>query len=107
MRRSRLGEPSWSQAHGLAGNTGTTRAGVDQWKAGVDYPDDIICVGPKYQYVYADDRQHLHQQGYRRLGEKYVLNLHFDDEETFDQIVNELAKLRYRSGGQYCFCHYF
>jgi len=42
-----------------------------QWKIGVDYPDDFICSGPKYQYPYVADGVHLTANGYRQLGEKY------------------------------------
>ncbi len=31
----------------------------------------IVCVGPRYQYSYADDGVHLDSLGYDRLGEKY------------------------------------
>ncbi|HET7543390.1 MAG TPA: dockerin [Polyangiaceae bacterium] len=35
-------------------------------------PDSgIVCVGPRYQYSYADDGVHLDSLGYDRLGEKY------------------------------------
>jgi lysophospholipase L1-like esterase len=42
-----------------------------QWKAGVDYPGDIVCAGPKYQYPYAEGI-HLTAAGYRQLGEKFA-----------------------------------
>jgi len=42
-----------------------------QWRIGVDYPADIACSGPKYQYPYAPDCIHLTADGYRQLGEKY------------------------------------
>ena len=54
---------------------------VAVWKLGVDYPGEAFCVGPKYQYQYADDNLHLEASGYRRLGEKYA--------EVFDQVVNQ------------------
>ncbi len=44
---------------------------IAQWKIGVDYPDDFICSGPKYQYPYVADGVHLTANGYRQLGEKY------------------------------------
>ncbi len=44
---------------------------LEQWQAGVDYPGQIICAGPKYQYAYAPDNLHLPSAGYIRLGEKY------------------------------------
>lgn len=43
---------------------------VAQWKLGVDYPGQILCVGPKYQYAYAPDHVHFDAAGYIRLGEK-------------------------------------
>jgi hypothetical protein len=42
-----------------------------EWRIGIDYPDEIICVGPKYQYPYASDHLHLVAGGYDQLGEKY------------------------------------
>jgi hypothetical protein len=43
-----------------------------QWKLGVDYPSDVVCSGPKYQYPYHEaDHVHLETDGYERLGEKY------------------------------------
>jgi hypothetical protein len=41
-----------------------------QWKVGVDYPADIVCSGPKYQYP-TTEGVHLTAEGYRQLGEKY------------------------------------
>jgi hypothetical protein len=43
-----------------------------QWKLSVDYPGEILCVGPKYQYGYVPDRVHLDAASYVRLGEKYA-----------------------------------
>jgi hypothetical protein len=46
---------------------------VQQWKAGVDHPSDIVCVGPKYQYSYARDTvDHIHMGAaeYEKVGEK-------------------------------------
>ncbi len=42
-----------------------------QWKIGTDYPKDIVCSGPKYQYPYYTDGIHLISDGYEQLGEKY------------------------------------
>ena len=42
-----------------------------QWRAGNDYPGDILCTGPKYQYPYIADGVHLEARGYEMLGEKY------------------------------------
>jgi hypothetical protein len=44
---------------------------VAQWKAGDDYPENIVCSGPKYQYPYGRDSLHMTAEGYRMLGEKY------------------------------------
>ena len=41
-----------------------------QWKIGADYPGDIACVGPKYEYPSADGT-HLTTDGYQQLGEKF------------------------------------
>jgi hypothetical protein len=43
-----------------------------QWQVGVDHPNDITCIGPKYQYPYAADGIHLITDGYELLGEKYA-----------------------------------
>ncbi len=57
-----------SQQNSCADHSASTLA---QWKIGVDYPADIVCSGPKYQYPYAADGVHLTANGYRQLGEKY------------------------------------
>jgi hypothetical protein len=44
---------------------------IAQWKIGVDYPEDVVCSGPKYQYPYSSDGIHLITDGYEALGEKY------------------------------------
>jgi hypothetical protein len=41
-----------------------------QWKIGADYPNDIACVGPKYEYTSADGT-HETTDGYQQLGEKF------------------------------------
>jgi hypothetical protein len=45
---------------------------IAEWKSGLDHENEIICVGPKYQYPYASDRLHLVARGYDELGEKYA-----------------------------------
>lgn len=61
-----------SQQHSSPTGAGATSAStLAQWMVGVDYPGDIICSGPKYQYPYASDATHLTAQGYDLLGEKY------------------------------------
>jgi len=57
-----------SQQNSCADHSASTQA---QWKIGVDYPKDIVCSGPKYQYPYVADGVHLMAEGYRQLGEKY------------------------------------
>ena len=58
-----------SQQHGAQGNRSPST--IAQWKVGVDYPDDIVCSGPKYQYP-SGEGLHLTTEGYRELGEKYA-----------------------------------
>ena len=41
-----------------------------QWKVGQDFPEDIVCSGPKYQYP-SGEGVHLTAAGYQQLGEKY------------------------------------
>jgi hypothetical protein len=42
-----------------------------QWRIGVDHPGEVVCIGPKYQYAYAD-AVHFDAYGYARLGIKYA-----------------------------------
>lgn len=51
--------------------TGIAASTLAQWRVGVDYPGQIICSGPKYQYPMAADNLHLVTRGYQLLGEKY------------------------------------
>jgi hypothetical protein len=63
-----------SQQNSVPSDTGSVSiSAVQQWKAGVDHPGEIVCTGPKYQYSYATDTAHVHldAQEYERLGEKY------------------------------------
>ena len=58
-----------SQQNSVNSRSASTLA---QWKIGVDYPDQIVCSGPKYQYpYYPGDHVHLVTAGYEQLGEKY------------------------------------
>jgi hypothetical protein len=41
-----------------------------QWRVSDDYPADMVCSGPKYQYP-SPEGVHLTAEGYRLLGEKY------------------------------------
>ncbi len=52
-------------------STGTAVSTLAQWKAGVDYPNDIICIGPTYQRTYGGDHIHLTASSYQQLGEKF------------------------------------
>jgi hypothetical protein len=61
-----------SQQHSVPQGMGMTSVStLEEWKAGVDYPGNIICSGPKYQYPYYTDAVHLTTPGYELLGEKY------------------------------------
>jgi hypothetical protein len=57
-----------SQQNSVSNRSASTLA---QWQIGVDHPDDVACVGPKYQYPYSSDNVHLVTDGYQLLGEKY------------------------------------
>jgi hypothetical protein len=59
------------QQHSCGGN-GTSASLLAQWRVGVDYPGDIICIGPNYQNFYADDGVHLTAKGYQQLGEQFA-----------------------------------
>jgi lysophospholipase L1-like esterase len=59
-----------NQQHSCPKDSGTSASTLAQWKSGVDYPEDIICTGPKYQYFYSSDGIHLSTAGYQQLGEK-------------------------------------
>ena len=62
-----------SQQNSTPANNGSAAISALQvWKAGVDHPGEIVCTGPKYQYSYATDPDHVHlpPQEYERLGEK-------------------------------------
>lgn len=52
-------------------STGTAVSTLAQWKAGVDYPNDIVCIGPNYQRAYGSDHVHLTANGYQQMGEKF------------------------------------
>ncbi len=54
------------------GSVGTATSTLVQWKAGLDYPGDMVCVGPNYQRQYAADGVHLTANGYQQLGEQYA-----------------------------------
>jgi lysophospholipase L1-like esterase len=42
-----------------------------QWKISDDFPADMVCSGPKYQY-HSTEGVHLTADGYRQMGEKYA-----------------------------------
>lgn len=66
-----------SQQHGIfMYEAGSAPRSMDtstrlQWTAALDHPDEIVCVGPKYQYTHAPDFVHLVPLGYELMGEKY------------------------------------
>jgi len=61
-----------SQQHSSSAGAGATAVATQaQWRIGVDYPGQIVCTGPKYQYAYVNDNIHLTNPDYERLGEKY------------------------------------
>lgn len=64
-----------------ARGSGPNTSSMQLWRAGLESPGKIICVGPKYQYGYSSDNLHMPAAGYRRLGEKYA--------EVFDVVVNQ------------------
>jgi hypothetical protein len=53
---------------------------VQLWRAGVDHPGQLVCIGPKYQYAHLDGL-HMTGPGYVGLGEKHA--------EVFDLVVNQ------------------
>jgi hypothetical protein len=62
-----------SQQNSVPGGANSVSiSAIQQWKAGVKDPDDVICVGPKYQYSYAVDPQRIHMGAgeYEKVGEK-------------------------------------
>jgi hypothetical protein len=59
-----------SQQHASGGDR--TPSTLAQWRIGLDYPDDVVCSGPKYQYAYTPDFIHMTVEGYEQLGEKYA-----------------------------------
>jgi len=63
-----------SQQNAVNNRSASTLA---EWKIGVDYPADVVCSGPKYQYNYSPDGVHLITVGYEQLGEKYG-QIYFD-----------------------------
>jgi hypothetical protein len=68
-----------SQQHGIyqyvLGTTAASNINTStklQWQASLDHPNEIVCVGPKYQYPYFSDYLHLVALGYELMGEKYA-----------------------------------
>jgi len=68
-----------SQQHGIymyaLGTTAASNINTStklQWQASLDHPNEIVCVGPKYQYPYYSDYLHLVALGYELMGEKYA-----------------------------------
>jgi hypothetical protein len=63
--------PLFTTQQHSSGTSGTSASMLAQWKVGVDYPGDVICVGPNYQHTYASDGIHMTAKGYEELGELY------------------------------------
>jgi hypothetical protein len=59
-----------SQQSTLPSGAGVSVSALAVWQLGITHPQEIICIGPKYQYPYATDFLHMTAGGYRRLGEK-------------------------------------
>ncbi|HEY6079216.1 MAG TPA: sialate O-acetylesterase, partial [Polyangiaceae bacterium] len=53
----------------LAGSI--SESALAAWRVATEQAGDVVCVGPKYQYRYAEDQVHLTALSYARLGEKY------------------------------------
>jgi hypothetical protein len=64
------GQTQTVQLFGNQEHFGGTEATKAIWKMGLDYPGEMICTGPKYQYPYHSDGVHLIEAGYDQLGEK-------------------------------------
>lgn len=58
-----------SQQNAVSDRSASTLA---QWQIGVQFPNDVVCSGPKYQYAYSSDAIHMLVDGYEQLGEKYA-----------------------------------
>lgn len=52
------------------GNAPKVGSALAVLKASRDFPQEIICTGPKYQFQYAGDKIHMPAASYRALGEK-------------------------------------
>ena len=61
-----------SQQGTFPNQPGSAPSTLAEWRLGLDYPGEILCSGPKYQYEYSNDKVHLTANGYRRMGEKYA-----------------------------------
>jgi hypothetical protein len=61
-----------SQQSTFPGGAGTSRSTQAEWRLGLDYPGEVLCTGPKYQYPYSGDNVHMDSLNYGRLGEKYA-----------------------------------
>jgi hypothetical protein len=62
-----------SQQHSTPNTAGIRPTStLAEWRLGVDYPNDIVCAGPKYQYQYISDETHMLAHEYDRMGEKYA-----------------------------------
>jgi hypothetical protein len=73
------------------------RSALAALEACAQRPGELVCVGPRYQYDYAEDGVHLDAQSYDQLGEKY-------GQAYFEQVVagrpfRPLAPLRFTRRG--------
>ncbi|MEY2936993.1 MAG: hypothetical protein RL033_7742 [Pseudomonadota bacterium] len=59
-----------SQQHSSGGDRAPST--LEEWRIGVNYPGEVVCSGPKYQYPYTPDSVHLMVEGYELMGEKYA-----------------------------------
>ena len=48
-----------------------SNSALAMWRATDEYPGEIVCSGPKYQYPAFTDALHMTAVGYQLLGEKY------------------------------------
>jgi hypothetical protein len=59
-----------TQQHSVPADKGSVSSSTfAQWRAGVDHPGQIVCVGPKYQHPYVE-KVHMPALGYELVGEK-------------------------------------
>lgn len=62
-------------------STAAALSSIQAWTASVEHPEQIVCVGPKYQYAYSADLVHLTARSEVRMGIKYA--------EVYDWVLNQ------------------